>query len=559
MPSPSRPRAEGPDPEEPRGAGRWLLDALTLCLFWALLHLPHAGLREFHYEEPRRALPAREMLASGDWVVPTIWGRPYLTKPPGYYWAVALLHLGGLDRAVVPVADGGSGATQITPLGVRAPALAATLASALLLWALGVRFLGRSSGWLAAALFLWTPMVLEKGALGETDALFGFFVFAATAAAWIGVRGSRVAALAAGPLLGLALLTKGPAALVFFLAGIAGAWRPGRTAACLRTGALALAVGAALLGVWALAVVARLDLGVAREVWFAEVARGGGGGAGVYLADRLQYLAKLLPSYAPGSLVCLLLLVHRSSRSWLRSEPVRVALWVAVVGAAFFLLYPRARTRYVVPIAPWMALVGGHVLAGAFGARVPAASRITLRGLVGLLGVLGIVGGLAGPWLAAPRGDLTPDAALGRGILAGAALAGAVALVALARGRNRLALACALAVPVLAQTFHLAVLVPARARADTGRARAAELEAAVEANLGPGGRLFTDHWDDFGTLIYLHRPPVFADDPGSTLAPGDLLLARDAPRSNAAAWERVHATEWGAIGDGLVLLRRRSQ
>ena len=62
--------------------------ALLLAL-GALLYGPWLALPPFHGEESRRALPAREMLASGDWVLPTIWGRAYLHKPPGHFWLVA--------------------------------------------------------------------------------------------------------------------------------------------------------------------------------------------------------------------------------------------------------------------------------------------------------------------------------------------------------------------------------------------------------------------------------------------------------------------------------------
>ena len=47
------------------------------------------GSGEFKGEEGRRAIAAREMISSGDGVVPTVWGLPYLNKPPGYPWAVA--------------------------------------------------------------------------------------------------------------------------------------------------------------------------------------------------------------------------------------------------------------------------------------------------------------------------------------------------------------------------------------------------------------------------------------------------------------------------------------
>ena len=39
--------------------------------------------------EARRAEVSREMVASGNWVVPHLNGEPFVTKPPLYYWAAA--------------------------------------------------------------------------------------------------------------------------------------------------------------------------------------------------------------------------------------------------------------------------------------------------------------------------------------------------------------------------------------------------------------------------------------------------------------------------------------
>jgi 4-amino-4-deoxy-L-arabinose transferase-like glycosyltransferase len=52
-------------------------------------------------DEPRYAQVAREMLERGDWVTPTLGGRPWLEKPPLYYWQAMLVYrvLGVSDAA----------------------------------------------------------------------------------------------------------------------------------------------------------------------------------------------------------------------------------------------------------------------------------------------------------------------------------------------------------------------------------------------------------------------------------------------------------------------------
>lgn len=41
-------------------------------------------------DEPRYAAIARDMVRSGDWVTPRLWGEPWFEKPPLYYWLAAI-------------------------------------------------------------------------------------------------------------------------------------------------------------------------------------------------------------------------------------------------------------------------------------------------------------------------------------------------------------------------------------------------------------------------------------------------------------------------------------
>ena len=43
-------------------------------------------------DEPRYAQVAREMMQRHDWVTPTLWGKPWLEKPPLYYWMTELAY-----------------------------------------------------------------------------------------------------------------------------------------------------------------------------------------------------------------------------------------------------------------------------------------------------------------------------------------------------------------------------------------------------------------------------------------------------------------------------------
>jgi 4-amino-4-deoxy-L-arabinose transferase-like glycosyltransferase len=68
-------------------------DILLLAGFCAFLFF--YGLGQFGLigaDEPRYAQVAREMMERGDWVTPTLGGRPWLEKPPLYYWETGLIY-----------------------------------------------------------------------------------------------------------------------------------------------------------------------------------------------------------------------------------------------------------------------------------------------------------------------------------------------------------------------------------------------------------------------------------------------------------------------------------
>jgi 4-amino-4-deoxy-L-arabinose transferase-like glycosyltransferase len=78
-------------------------DSLLLAGFCAFLFL--YGLGQFGLigaDEPRYAQVAREMLEHHDWITPTLGGRPWLEKPPLYYWQAMLVY------AVFGVSDWGA-------------------------------------------------------------------------------------------------------------------------------------------------------------------------------------------------------------------------------------------------------------------------------------------------------------------------------------------------------------------------------------------------------------------------------------------------------------------
>jgi 4-amino-4-deoxy-L-arabinose transferase-like glycosyltransferase len=112
---------------------------LHLCLLsalGALLFLPSFAAEGLDDEEGRRAVPAREMVESGDWILPRVFGEPYLNKPPLYFWSVAAASsvTGGVNEAAT-----------------RLPSVLATIATALASYLYGRRAWGARAGLAAGA------------------------------------------------------------------------------------------------------------------------------------------------------------------------------------------------------------------------------------------------------------------------------------------------------------------------------------------------------------------------------------------------------------------------
>jgi 4-amino-4-deoxy-L-arabinose transferase-like glycosyltransferase len=186
-------------------SGPTRLQVLALvALIWAGIFLPGLGSTELKHEEPRRALPAVHMLASGDWLVPRVGNQPYLRKPPMLQWLISFSILATGSKS---------------EWAVRLPSALATLALALTIGGLAADWLGTRGSLLAAIFFLTNLAILETGRLAELEAVYvGFSGIGLVI--WVSnwLSGSRGWRLWIWPalFLSLAMLTKGPTHLIFF-------------------------------------------------------------------------------------------------------------------------------------------------------------------------------------------------------------------------------------------------------------------------------------------------------------------------------------------------------
>jgi 4-amino-4-deoxy-L-arabinose transferase-like glycosyltransferase len=137
--------------------------ALTAALSLLAL-LPGLGASaHLSYHEAIVAQGAREMLASGNWLVPTLAGRPWLEKPPLAHWLVAAL---GALRGTIDETT------------ARLPSAAAALSITLCVTRLAARLFTPTTGLLSGALLSTSAWLVARGRLADADMLLAALVIA---------------------------------------------------------------------------------------------------------------------------------------------------------------------------------------------------------------------------------------------------------------------------------------------------------------------------------------------------------------------------------------------
>lgn len=315
---------------------------VTVTLLWAGLYLHGLSALELRGEEPRRVLPARAMLQSGDWVVPRSAGEVYNRKPPLLYWLIALS-----TRAF----------QRMDEFTARLPSAVSMLVLGLgVAWAAG-RWLGTQAG-LTAALFSLTNLgMLEKGRLAEIEALYvaaAGLSFVVWLAYWM--RGQNFNAWVIGGLLsGLAWLAKGPVHLVYFylIAGCifhqTGRWRELRG----RNHLLFLAAQMMVFLPWAVLNLRQTE-GEAAGVWSDQLFHRLGLG-NFDLTDYLLHAPQTFINFLPWSLLLFLVWNRRimlfDSQYSEAERPVATGLKHGILLSVLVIcLLPSSRPRFLLPL-----------------------------------------------------------------------------------------------------------------------------------------------------------------------------------------------------------------
>ncbi|MCA9072487.1 MAG: glycosyltransferase family 39 protein, partial [Planctomycetaceae bacterium] len=304
-------------------------------------------------EESRRGTVAKEMIRTGDFIVPRFHGEPHFmsARPPLQMWTIAATSLltGEVDL-----------------FAVRFPSVVAIAFLAVVIYCYSRTFLTRMGAFCAAAAYLSMLQVLELGRTGETDAVFTLFVTCSLLSWHAGKmrewNPAMVWSLGYG-FAALATLTKGPQGPVYF-AGPAFiyllvtrdwryAFRPGHLVGILTF--------LCLWGPWQLLFFLSEGLEGVRHIYFGDVAMYGKEGS--LLRHMIEYPLHLAVSFFPWSLF-LLPLFRRELREKLGNARLYALFLVCCLAVTFptVWLVKGARTRFFMPLFPCVAILAGIVI-----------------------------------------------------------------------------------------------------------------------------------------------------------------------------------------------------
>lgn len=282
-------------------------------------------------DEPRYASIGREMARSGDWITPTLWGKPWFEKPPLLYWMVGVGQLAGLGDDLAP----------------RLPVAILSLLYLLLQFLVVRRLEGERIAWISVLLLSTTAGWAAESQIGVTDlplaATFNATVLLALL--WL-ETGSKRAALAAGACFGLSILAKGLVPGVLILPLLWFAWRRWKEMLVPALAALVVALP------WYVAMFALHAKAFWDEFFVKHHFSRFADGALLHEQPFWFYIPVLIASLFPWPTV----LTFLSPPCWSEHRR-RILLAVFCFGLIFFSLSANKLPGYILPLLPPLCIV----------------------------------------------------------------------------------------------------------------------------------------------------------------------------------------------------------
>ena len=320
---------------------RGAVPLLIICL-WAVAVFPNLSVRSFIWEEGTNAEIARDILSNGNLLQPEVYGIRWNEKPSLLPWLIA-----GVAKVT----------GEVNEFSARLPAMIAVVLTALLVQSLTRHYASLNASLLAALLFMFSPMLLQKLTIAEPDTVVTLFSFAAFILWWNGVEAGRVGWwrwIGCGLLLAVLSMAKGPQPAGYFVLGVSAylvltrRWRdtPGLL--------LCLLIPAAATIAWAAAVYRPGD----EATWISYARLGSAPHIADYVVKNAVVFLSLVAELMPAILLAPLLLFVKSSNRNFPHVALALVLYAALCTVAV-VFWPGANSRYAMPCVPAVAVLAG--------------------------------------------------------------------------------------------------------------------------------------------------------------------------------------------------------
>jgi 4-amino-4-deoxy-L-arabinose transferase-like glycosyltransferase len=291
----------------------------------------------------RYAEVAREMIRSGDWIVPRFNGEIYLHKPPFLFWLIAL-----------PSNIYGA----VTPFLARLPSAFFAWIGALVVYLWGRRIWDEDrDGLIAAGILISSGLYFTQGRLARTDMVFSVLILLSLYFFYLSYQKEKNYgfAILCCVFMAMAALTKGPIGLVFpFLIILFFLLRQRRLRLLIqREFLLGYLTMIFLFGLWMIPFIHRVSWDSALSVW-----------------QETRILTRYSPFYvygyriwidfAPWSIFLPFLIYYYWKKAKSQDEEFLI-LWVISL-YALLTLSPARSFKYILPAFPALALLTGGFL-----------------------------------------------------------------------------------------------------------------------------------------------------------------------------------------------------
>jgi len=318
------------------------------------IYIPFLGIPGFDGNEPIRVIVAREMLRTGNWIIPMLHGKPYFLKPPLMNWLIAAT--GGLSGV-------------INEWTARLPSVLLTLLTCIAVHSLTKNWMSREGRLFSAIATLSTAGLIIKGRTAEPDSMFIFFV-TLIFLVWINGYGRQwkpaLIWIVSLSLLGIGFLAKGPQIIGFFYLSIFTYLLYKKNLAFFfsRYHAAGICVFIAILGVYLFAILGQISLDEYISMWTAQITQRGRSRQSLgFVTHFLSYPFKAMTEFLPWIVFVVPAIIFKDLRNKMkeifRNDLFVFSLIILIVNFPLYWLLPGARVRYFLPAVPFFAVITG--------------------------------------------------------------------------------------------------------------------------------------------------------------------------------------------------------